>query len=512
MIDTSKFGQITFSEWFNTLDTTFVSFYFIVFVFLLALLYYIFPKKSRWIILLAGSVCFYLIAGWEALVAILLSSLVVWEAGIIIANTDKAKKKKRRLLLFVFVICLLSVLVFVKCYSLFKWNFNLVIPLGISYYTFSSIGYIADVYWGKEKPEFNYFKMALFLLFFPKILQGPISRHKDLAPQLAEGHSFNYKNFCFGIQLAIWGYFKKMVIADRIAIITSAGFNDYKLYGGSTMIIVILLSALQMYTDFSGCMDIAGGVSQMFGIELEKNFDHPFFAKSAAEFWQRWHMTLSGWFRDYLFLPISRSELVKKISKAMGNKFGPTARKNTAILISSLVVWLATGLWHGSGLPYLAWGLYWYLVISISLLLAKPFEFFKTKLKIDENAFAWRLFQMIRTYCIFSVGRLITVPGDLQITGSIIRNIFVRFNAWELFDNTLFSLGLNWRKFGVLLVAILILIIIENLQLKGSIRESISKRNFILRAIIYSLSIIVILVFGVYGSGAGNTTFLYVNY
>lgn len=506
------FYHFTFNDWFKTLDTSFVSFYFIVFVFVLALLYYIFPRKVRWIVLLAGSICFYLIAGWEAFFTIILSALVVYEGGICLGHTDKTNKKKRRLILFIFVVCLLSVLVFVKCYSLFSWNFNLVIPLGISYYTFSSIGYLADVYWGKEQPEYNFFKMALFLLFFPKILQGPISRHKDLAPQLSEGHLFNYKNFCFGIQLAIWGYFKKMVIADRIAVITSAGFGDYKLYGGSTMIIVILLSALQMYTDFSGCMDIAGGVSQMFGIQLEKNFDHPFFAKSAAEFWQRWHMTLSGWFRDYLFLPISRSELVKKLSKTMGNKFGPTARKNTAILIASLVVWLATGLWHGSGLPYLAWGLYWYIVISSSLLLTKPFEFFKTKLKIDDKSFAWKLFQMIRTFCIFSIGRLITVPGDLQITGNIIRNIFVKFNAWELFDNTIFNLGLNWRKLGVLLVAILVLIIVENLQTRVGIREYISKRHFLIRALIYTISIIIILIFGVYGLGAGNKTFLYVNY
>lgn len=501
-----------FMEWWNTLSTSFISFYFILFVFMLVAIYYIIPLKKRWIVLLIGSLGFYSIAGVEALITVLLTSVIIWCAARCIANTDKEKKMQRKVYLFGAIIIVIGVLIFSKCYTLFKWNFGYIIPLGISYYTFSAVGYLVDVYWGKDEAEDNFLKLTLFLLFFSKILQGPISKHTNLGKQLSLGHEFDYKKFCYGIQCAIWGYFKKMVVADRIAIITNQIFGNYENYGGAILFLGMLLAAMQLYCDFSGCMDIAGGVSQMFGIELEQNFNHPFFSRSGAEFWQRWHMTLSGWFKDYLFLPVSRSKMVKNLSKVVGKKWGATARKNTIILISSFVVWMVTGLWHGSGLPYIVWGIYWYIVINSSTLLSKQYGIILKKLKINTECFGWKLFQMVRTYLIFSFGRILTIPNDLSVTGKIVARFFMKLNIWELFDGTIYNLGLTWKECRILVIGILLIWGVEILQTKYCIRDIIANRNICLRAIIYSFSVITILVFGIYGMGYDNSNFIYMNF
>lgn len=508
----NPYEVFTFSEFVGYLSPSFVSYYFLAFVFLLVLLYYVMPKRFRWSGLLVGSVLFYSTAGLKSLTIVLLSAVLIYLAGIMIERTDKKHKNQRRIWLAIGVLSMLAVLIFCKCYSLFKWSFNFIIPLGISYYTFSSIGYLTDIYWGKENAEKNVFKLALFLLFFPKILQGPIAKHRELAPQLNEGHEFNWHGFCFGMQLALWGYFKKMVVADRLAMITGTVFNNYWQHGGALLFLTMLGAAFQLYCDFSGCMDIAEGISGMFGIKLEKNFNHPFLARSGAEFWQRWHMTLSGWFKDYLFLPVSRSKWVKDLSKKVGAQFGAQARKNTMILISSLFVWIATGIWHGTGLPYLIWGLYWYMIISSSMLLVNQYNRLMQTLHIRTENGGWRLFQMVRTYVIFSIGRLITIPNDLVATGDIFYKFFTDVRPWQLVDKTLYSLGLTNVEFYVMVVGIAIVWAVEVIRSRGSVRERIAAWNIPLRCAVYSLSVILILIFGMYGEGHGNTTFLYMNF
>ncbi len=508
----NPYEAFTFSDFVECLSPSFVSVYFLIFVLLVVLLYYLIPKRFRWTVLLTGSALFYSLAGLEPLITVLLSSVLVYFSGIMIERTDKSRKHLRRVWLAAGVLSMLAVLIFCKCYSLFEWSFNFIIPLGISYYTFSSVGYLADIYWGKEAAEKNVLRLALFLLFFPKILQGPIAKHRELAPQLNEGHEFNWHGFCFGIQKALWGYFKKMVVADRLGTMTRTVFGNYQQYGGALLFLTMLAAAFQLYCDFSGCMDIAEGISQMLGIKLEKNFDHPFLSRSGAEFWQRWHMTLSGWFKDYLFLPVSRSKWVKNLSKKIGERFGAQARKNTMILISSFFVWVATGLWHGTGLPYLLWGLYWYVIISSSTLLADKYGRLTRALHINTENSGWRLFQMARTYLIFSFGRLITIPNDLEATGNILGRFFSDARPWELFDKTLYSLGLIDVEFYVMLTGIIIVWAGEVLRSRGSVRERIAGWNIPFRCAFYSLSVIVILVFGIYGGGHGNTTFLYMNF
>lgn len=508
----NPYEAFSFLDWWRTLTPSFVSFPFILFVFFLALLYYVFPLKKRWIVLLFGSACFYLTAGMTGFVMLLLTSSLVWAGGICIGYTQKEYKRKRRFYLFTAITVLLSVLLFAKCHSLFQWKFSYIVPLGLSYYTFSAIGYLADVYWGKEKAERNYFKMALFLLFFPKILQGPIAKHKTLAPQLNEGHAFDYQQFCFGIQLAIWGYFKKMVIADRIAVFTSKVISDHGAYGGAFLLFTFALAAIQLYCDFSGCMDIAGGISQMFGITLEKNFDHPFFSKTAAEFWRRWHITLGTWFKDYVYMPIVINPKLIQLSGRIAKRTNRRMGKNIMTVVPLSVVWILTGLWHGTGWNYFMWGIYWGTIIIFSNVFAPELKKLTKLLRIPANARWWQGFQMVRTFLMFCVGRIITMPSSLKESWDILKTIILQPNVWELVDGTMFNQGLDRIEFALMLIGIALLWNVSIQQTQGSVREKIAGWNMVGRCAFYALSVIVILVFGIYGLGYGNTTFVYMNF
>lgn len=512
MFTDNPYEKFHFGEWWDTLSPTFISFYFIAFVFLLVLLYYLLPRKARWCVLLAGSVGFYCLAGLHPLITVLLSAFIVYCAGLLLEMTDKAHKKKRRFILLSASAILLAVLAYGKIYTLFDLHFGYIIPLGISYYTFSAVGYLADVYWGKEKAEWNYFKLALFLLFFPKILQGPISKHRELAKQLNEGHAFDWQNFCFGMQLAVWGYFKKMVIADRIALFTGTVFADYNKFGGIMLLIAFSLSVVQLYCDFSGCMDIAGGISQMFGIQLEKNFNHPFFSKSAAEFWRRWHITLGTWFKDYVYMPITINPTLIKLSSKIGKKWNRRAGRIFLTVIPLSAVWILTGVWHGTGLSYVIWGVYWGVLIILSTVLAPEIKKLNNRLHIDVTKKGWQVFQMVRTFLLFCIGRVVTVPGDLAMTGRILKKMVTDLRPWQLTDGTLYAQGLDWKEFVLMLMMIGVLWFVSMQQEKGSVREKIAGWNIVIRCAFYAWSVIFILIFGIYGIGYDTSSFVYMQY
>ena len=399
-----------------------------------------------------------------------------------------------------------------KCYSLYEWKFNYIVPLGISYYTFSAIGYLADVYWGKDTAECNFFKLALFLLFFPKILQGPIARHRNLGRQLVEGHAFDYKEFCFGMQLAIWGYFKKMVIADRISIFTDSVYSKYSSFGGAIIVFSTVLAAVQLYCDFSGCIDIAAGVSQMFGIKLEKNFDHPFFSHTVSEFWRRWHITLGTWFKDYIYMPLVVSPRLIRLSGKVRKRFGKRPGKAVMTIIPLAVVWILTGLWHGTGANYLVWGAYWGILIILSTVFAPEIKKAATYFHINTDSTSWKCIQVVRTFLLFCIGRLITIPGDLAVTGQLFKSIFTEPQLWQLFDDTLYAQGLEWKEFVLMLLMIGILWFISLQQRKGSIREKIAGWNLIVRCFFYASAVIFILIFGIYGPSYDTSGFVYMNY
>lgn len=508
-----------------------ISLGFLIFALVIIITYFSVPLKQRWVVLLIASLVFYSLSGIMSLILMLFSSLIAWtvsnqmekcylDQGKNELSKEEKKqqqivnKKKSRMVLSIAVILLLGILAVVKVtrYLPDSISSKIIVPLGISYYTFSIVSYLADVYWKKDKAEKNYFKFLLFILYFPKILQGPISRHKNLANQLMEGHRFEYKRFCYGLQLMLWGYFKKLVIADRLAILVNKVFGSYAAYSGSVLLIASLLAAVQLYCDFSGYMDIALGISQIFGIELEKNFDHPFFSKSAAEFWRRWHITLGTWFKDYVYMPLVVSPRMMKLTQRTKQKFGTRTGKTVMTSIPLAIVWLLTGIWHGTGWSYVVWGIYWGTIIILSSALEPEIKRLTSALKINVQAGSWKVFQMVRTFLLFCIGRIITIPNDLYATGAITKKIFTDFQIWQLFDGTLYSLGLDAANFNLAMITILVLWAVSILQKKGSVRDQVASCNVVFRWAIYYIAIFAVLIFGIYGPGYDASAFVYMQF
>lgn len=529
---------------------TFTSLVFIIFFTIITIFYYVLPKRFQWIILLLASLIFYISSGWKAIPFVLTTSLTIYfvtckmdriysvlaqdiaAEGISkdekqnLQRQAKAKCKKYVILAVVILLGMLGYVKFTNKLGAFVSDFmlfvsgvsseftpwDLIIPLGISYYTFSSIGYLLDVYWKKDKCEKNYFKVLLYMIYFPQIVEGPIARHKQLATQFIEKKTFNYTQFCFGIQLMAWGYFKKMVIADRAAIFVNTIMGNLETYQGFYIVLALALGVVQLYADFSGCMDIAAGISEVLGIRLEKNFDRPFFSSSVAEFWRRWHITLGAWFKDYVYMPLATSKWMMKINTEIKKKHGTATYKLVSAAIPLTVVWLLTGLWHGTGWNYVVWGIYYGALIILGMAFEGKFKKIEAALHINTKAASWRILQHIRIFFIFMGGRLLTAPGTLENTVIAAKQMFSQFNIWVFFDSSLYSMGLDRPNFMLLLITIVVLWAVSMLQSRGSVREIIAGQNIVIRWLIYYLLFFSIIVFGEYGPGFDAASFVYMNF
>ena len=347
-------------------NITYTSLNFIFFVLATMLVYFLFPiKKYKWTVLLAASMFFYAVAGYKFACFILLTTLSTYLIALWLERISKnskalLKEKKKewdrdqkkayknrikvqkRLVMTLALVINFGVLAFLKYYNFFAGSLNdvlgsfgigfsaptltLFLPLGISFYTFQSMGYIVDVYREKTEAQRNPFKLLLFVSFFPQIVQGPISIYDQLAHQLFEPHDFDFTRMKHGMELILWGFFKKLIIADRAVIAIKAVQDAYGNYNGTTLTFIVLLYALQLYADFSGGIDISRGVAQIFGIDMIDNFKRPYFSKSINEYWRRWHISLGAWLKNYLFYPVAMSNVFLNASKKMkGSRFGQTA-------------------------------------------------------------------------------------------------------------------------------------------------------------------------------------------
>ena len=518
----------------------FISFEFIAFAFLVMALYFIFPMKIRYLVLLFASLCFYWTAGWEKLIFLGTAAMVTYLCGLMIdvlrnpgkeADSDKTdgdtacgdRRSAAAGVLLFGMLLLLAMLIYAKTGARLVnalagvlqgdgLSLTVIVPLGISYYTLAAIGYLADVYWKKDVAEKNPLKLFLYLCYFPQILQGPIPKHRLLGKQLAEGHRFDYDRVCFGLQRAIWGFFKKLVIADRLSIMVSRVFDNYLEYSGFIFVFALTGAVFQLYADFSGCVDIALGVSEVFGITLEENFKRPFYSTSAAEFWRRWHMSLGSWFKDYVYMPISVNPTLISFGKFIKKHSGRTTARNVMTSIPLLAVWILTGLWHGTGWDYLVWGLYWGTIIIFSTWMAPVYKKINKKLGLSSKLGWWRVIQQIRTFAIYMIGRLLTIPGNLLTSRWIGRKVFT-WNPWVLFDGTFFSLGWDYKDVWVVIISLCILWKVSSLQESGvHIRESVAKWPLPLRWAFYYGAIFTVVIFGVYGSGVNASAFVYMQY
>ncbi|MBO4325849.1 MAG: MBOAT family protein [Clostridia bacterium] len=522
---------------------SFVSLGFLAFLAVLILLYYLVPKKGQWILLLAGSVFFYAFAGWSALIFIAVTALSTYLAGIYIgklaADRDKyikehsaeldkeakkaykAKVKKRTYLIMSLCLLLnLGMLAVIKytdfgisiVNGIFRTNIGFVhfaLPMGISFYIFQSMGYIIDVYRGKYAPEKNIARFALFVSFFPQLLQGPISRFDELSKTLYGPHKFDWNKFARGAWRVLWGYFKKVVIADRMITAVLALSGEPEKYTGVYVVALVLFYAIELYADFTGGIDITIGVAEMLGIEVAENFDRPFFSLNITEYWRRWHITMGTWFKDYIFYPLSVSPKMLKISKWSREKLGQAIGKRVPVYLSTIIVWFATGLWHGAAWNFIVWGLLNCLVIIVSQELSPLYTRFHKRFGFS-NTKGYNVFQMFRTFWLMGFIRVLDVYRDVPGTFRQVWSVFTTANWGNLFSGSFLKLGLTLSDFIAVLAGCAVMFTVSVLQNKGQVRDNIIlKRPVAVRLVVFVLIALLITIFGAYGIGYDAGAFIY---
>lgn len=512
------------------------------------LFYMMLPLKHRWKVLLVFSYSFYLLNSGKLVIFILLSTLSIYLTGLMLNKLDdgfamakkgipKENKKEFKAIIgwqkkFICVFAVLfnlGLLIFLKYFNFLGGSINglfellhinvhieelkLVLPLGISFYTMSAISYVVDVYRGKYRASDSLGKVALFLAFFPHIVEGPIGRFDLLADQLYEGHRFDYNNLMMGLQLIFWGLFKKFVIADRANMYVTTVFKNYMDYGGIYVVIAMLLYTLQLYAEFSGCMDIVMGSAEVFGIKMSKNFERPFISKTVSEFWRRWHMTLGSWFRDYVFYSVSLSKTFMNFSKKVKSKLNPYLGSIIPAAVAMFAVWFSTGIWHGASWKYVAYGLYYYVIMLVGMIIEPGVVKVSEKIHLNRKAVGYKLFQMIRTFILVNIGMLLFRADTIGSFAHMLSSMFRGFSVAPLTNGSIFELGCDIKDFIVLAVGVLILFLVGLFEEKGrSVRQTVAGWNVVVRWVCYYALVFAVIIFGAYGYGYQATGFIYAQF
>ena len=506
----------------------------LVFLPVVMLVYQLVPQKHRWKVLLAGSYVFFWSISGNLLVFLLLSTFSIHHFGLwldAVRNDEDArikaaekpdrkalrevKKHRMRRVLALGIVLHVGLLLCLKYLNFFGTNVNLLfkalgwpemvptfhwlLPIGISFYTMQAVSYLVDVYRGTVPADRNLGRLALYMGFFPQLMEGPICRYSQTAESLFEGKPILYANLTSGTQRMLYGAFKKIVIADRLNLGVNTIFDKYPMHGGGVIFLGMLAYTCQLYMDFSGIMDMVMGMGEIFGIKLPENFRRPFFSKSISEFWTRWHITLGAWFRDYIYYPLSLSGPLKKLTakgrKHLGNHFGPLMAGTIALFC----VWFCNGLWHGSAWSYLFFGMYHFFFI----VLANMTEPFTRKvldfLHIPRESAGYRVFRIIRTALLVCVGELFFRANGLRAGLRMFRTMVTDFS---IPTREQLQLGLDRYDVIILVAAVLIVFVVSLLQERNiKLRATIRKAPVPLRWAVYYAAILSIVIFGAYGVG-----------
>ena len=487
---------------------------FMIFFPVVLALYFVIPKALRQIWLLAASYYFYM--SWNARYALLIaaSTLITYVSGIAIERyRDSGRTGRRLTVLFSCLGINLGILLFFK-YGNFliasldrglellhmgsvDQRFYFLLPVGISFYTFQALGYTIDVYRGDVRAETNLIRYALFVSFFPQLVAGPIERSKNLLSQMqniAEIKLWNARRVTSGTILMIWGFFVKMVIADRAAVLVNTVFDNYRMYGSTELVLAAVFFALQIYCDFGSYSLIAIGAAKIMGFELMENFNTPYFACSIRDFWSRWHISLSTWFRDYLYIPLG------------GNRRG-RVRKSVNIMI----VFLASGLWHGADWSYVVWGGIHGAYQVIGDYLASFREKCIRKLRVNTACFSWKFLQTAVTFVLVVFAWIFFRADAIGDALQYIRRIWVRPTPWVLFNGEIFTLGLDRPEMNILFVAICMLGLVDLVRYrkKMTLDVFLMQQNLWFRGGIMIGLVVLIFVCGKYGVGFDPQQFIY---
>ncbi len=547
---------------------------FLLFSACVLLLYYAAGRRFQRYVLLAANLFFYAFAGLKYLPFLLVTLLATYFTGRVMGavyekadealavcttaaekkevRAESRKKAKKALLAGLIVtVALLAVCKYTgfvirsvnSVLSLFSVPeipvFRMILPLGISFYSFMALSYILDVYWKRYPAEKNFLTYAAFLTYFPHIVQGPIDRFNEFRDQIKDGVAFDTKNLAFGAELALWGFFKKLVIADRLNLFVSHVFDNWSAQSGAVLLLAVLVYSVQIYADFSGCIDIVSGISEMFGIRLRKNFNHPYFSKTMGEFWRRWHISLQEWFKDYVFYPVFTSERMRRTKKKLTAKGKTRAAELFSSCFPILVVWLITGIWHGAAWNYVLWGIFHAILLIGSQILDPVFKKTDEKLRIRTEGRLWRFWQMLRTFLLCGLGRIFFRSADVKSAFGYIWRLFghlfdrvrfsdelivagrafiQKFSGSKLLDltrdlaNADTGYGISPANILMAAAAVLVLWIVDMKQEKGPLREALAKRNIVLRWFLIFACLFAVILFGIYGPGYDLAKFIYEQY
>lgn len=464
-----------------------------IFLTIVFILYYIVPHKYRWCFLLLTSYAFYMNLHLWYGILLFLTTLLTYFLARALGKAETEKEKKRDLLLGTLPLILILLLFKTADPIITALNdqiqagrlimqpitFSILLPAGVSFYFFQSMGYLIDVYKGKIEAEKHFGYYALFVSFFPQLLSGPIGRAGDLLPQYKKERPFSYENASYGLKLMVWGYYKKLVIADVFAITVNKLYDNVYSYVGLAFIVVTVMFAIEIYCDFSGYSDIAIGCARLFGIELMTNFKSPYFSFSIKEFWSRWHISLSTWFRDYVYIPLG------------GNRV-PRWRH----FLNLLITFLISGFWHGSSLTYLLWGALHGILQMIEALFhpkGKPYKkhFWQLPVTFLLLCFTWIFFR----------------ANNIAEAGWILSRLF-----WDIerpinyLKTAVICLGVPYLSACGMILSVLLLGAYDYLSLKFDVIQAFSRQKFFIRWPVYVLLLVIIALFAPKGVA---TEFIY---
>lgn len=533
---------------FDTMTSYFAVIFLVAFLPICIIVYSIIPQKTKKYFLLFASMVFFWLVSGQLIVYLILTIMSVHYFGIWLdriqgkrnAAVKAAPKEERKALKKVFLhqsrlvllfaaVIHIGVLLVIKYSPFFTTNVNnlfallnvplqldipsYIMPIGISFFTLQAISYLFDVYRGLIKADDNIFRLALFMSFFPQIVEGPICRYGQTADQLWNVKQIEFENLKLGAQRILFGLMKKLVIADRLNPLIKEVFSNYSNYQGGIIAIAAVCYTIQLYMDFSGTMDAVMGIAQIFGVTMPENFQRPFFSKSISEFWQRWHITLGTWFKDYIFYPVTMSKPMKNLTssarKKLGNHFGPLLAGSVALFC----VWFCNGLWHGSAWNYIFFGMYHFALILAGNIISPAVTATNKKLHINADCFAYRTMQMVRTTILVIIGELFFraegLKDGLAMFGKMVTDL-----SFSTLDSTLMDkLKIDVQDIIIVAVALVIIFVISVLNEKGiNIRLSLKKKNIVIRWVLLYALIMFIVIFGAYGKGYVPVDPIYANF
>ena len=501
------------------------SFGFLCFYTVVLILYYIVPGKFQWMILTLASVIYYLLSGSYVLILYPLAAVTVtWLLLLILRRIPQEAVRKRRMICTAELLILLGILIALK-YTKFIHGGDLVAPLGLSFYTFILVGYFLDCYNGIAQIQTSFLKLMLYGMYFPLMISGPIVQLREQGEQFFAGHPLSYRNLTCGLQRILWGFFKELVISQRLGLIVDTVYGNDQAYQGPYIWLATVCFAFQLYTNFSGCMDIVIGISETFGIQLPENFDLPFLSRNISEYWRRWHITLGLWMREHVFYPLLRSQTFMKLNKKLRSKYGKKRGKQYNTWIAMLILWTAVGLWHGGDLKYVigsGWLHCFYIIFGEATL---PFWIwlFGKKMHINlEGRFA-NIVRVIRTFFLVCIGFVFFRASSTMQALRMLREGLHAGYTGIISDGGIFRLGMSWIEWGVTLVSLVILFAVSFYQYRGeqralaegteyshhSLRDAIAGRKLWVRWLIWFCLLFYVILLGEYGPGYSAAEFIY---